>query len=325
MTRSFRATAGFSLMELMVVSIIMVIVILLTTETFTRNQNAHVVIDQVSEVQQNGLALSRLVEHDIRQAGYMVAKEAASCASDSTTAPDILLLSDADAIRNANDLPIHLAGDDLGSGVTAFGGGDVILDSLLVDEVATYDADVGVAGLDSDFRVGGGVIFANPNDAVPVRCGRITQVDAGTREIKVTLISGAFPGSTTDWVAVPAHLYEINGSAQLLRDGSALADDVEDLQLAWFYDGNDDGEVDAGEYLGPASSQLNFAALPGGDASLLREIRLNLVIRTAGDDPSNPTAAGAAQAKENRTVAAGTDGRHRRSYESTARLRNLGV
>lgn len=334
MSRRDRRTAGFSLIELMVVSLIMVIVILFTTETFTRNQNAHVVIDQVSEVQQNGLALTRLLEHDIRQAGYMVMKEAASCARDNTGLSDIVVISDADAIRNADALPISLAGKDLGAEVSAFPAGAAgwaTVDSVVVDEVATYEADGSVAGLDSDFRVGGGVIFANPTATPPVRCARVTEVDAAgpVFRINVTPVDGttSFPASTFDWVAVPAHIYEVDGNQRLLRNGAVLADDVEDLQVAWFYDGNDDGEVAAGEYLGGFGTQLNLAALPGGDASLLRELRLNMVIRTAGDDPGNPTAAGRGQRKENRSLPStpGADGRHRRSYQSTARLRNLGV
>ena len=49
-------------------------------------------------------------------------------------------------------------------------------------------------------------------------------------------------------MAVPAHVYWVNpnapnGPPQLIRDGMVLANDVEDLQVALFYDVDDDGVV----------------------------------------------------------------------------------
>ena len=57
---------------------------------------------------------------------------------------------------------------------------------------------------------------------------------------------------------------------------------------------------------------------------LLREIRVNVVVRTRLNDPRNMTSAGTGQILENRTAnVPGDDGRHRRIHTSTIRLRNV--
>ena len=87
-------------------------------------------------------------------------------------------------------------------------------------------------------------------------------------------------------------------------------------------DGDGDNQVDANEYDGDDTT--NTYDPQGQDVSELREIRINLVLRTRDDDARNPTGAGRGQATENRaTGVAGTDGRHRRMHTATMRLRNL--
>ena len=64
---------------------------------------------------------------------------------------------------------------------------------------------------------------------------------------------------------LPINPAGLNGAPQLIRDGMVLANDVEDLQLAMFYDTDDDGVVDP---LGPAdpppyhSAVLSSKVLP---------------------------------------------------------------
>ena len=43
---------------------------------------------------------------------------------------------------------------------------------------------------------------------------------------------------------MPGHVYQVNGQSQLLRNGVILAEDVEDLQFALFFDVDDDGVTD---------------------------------------------------------------------------------
>ena len=104
-----------------------------------------------------------------------------------------------------------------------------------------------------------------------------------------------------------------------------LAKDVEDLQVAWFYDDDDDGVVDdpARRAASPAPTTPRTDSVTANE---LREIRINLVLRTRADDPRNPDDAGIGQARENRTTAIpGADGKHRRVHTATVRLRNLAL
>ena len=325
--------AGFTLIELLVAIAAMAFVLVYTLGTFTANRNTYVVIENVSEAHQNILAIAGLVERDIRNAGYMVPPGAAACGVDSTNGPDVLFVSDAGAIRTPDSLPSELAGGSnsvtLAVIPSSWGATeDVTLGELAVDQQDTYDTDATV-GADSDFRVNAGVIFTDlDNPDRGVHCGIITDVDTGTNEITVDKISPGTPPSAGNWAFVPAHVYRINANA-LERDGVVMARNVEDLQLAWFYDLDNDGQLDANENLGAGGTEPNFdgSDIGGGgtnaDPALLREIRFNLVVRTAEDDPTDPTSAGTGQARENQTAAPGPDGRRRRVHTATIRLRNL--
>lgn len=325
---------GFTLIELLVAIGAMGIVLFYTLGTFTANRNAYVVIDQVSEAHQNLLAIASLMERDIRNAGYMVPSGAASCGQDNTNAADILFVSDADAILPADGLPSNQAGDDLSvnvSGLPTKDAGSIwsnpttfTTNDIVLDGTATYPTTPA-----ADFRPGGGVIFFNPsNPGRGVGCGIVAPLPGGTTSLAFSAVNGPDNNTAiTGWTAVPAHVYRLNGDA-LERDGVVLARHVEDLQFAWFYDDDDDGQVDPGEYVGAAGTTYSPNAIPGtsqgltGDPGTLREIRLNIVVRTSDNDPKEINA-GAGQATENQTAAPGPDGRRRRVYTSTIRLRNL--
>lgn len=330
-----RSRAGFSLIELVVAVATMAMVIGYTLVTFTLQHQTYVVVDQVSETQQNARAIATLLERDIRNAGFMVPSEAASCGVDNTTTPDTIFLSDTDAILPVDQLPATLAGQDLGASVStaiaSLDAGDsptLTVDDVTIDGTDSYDTDADGVD-DSDFQLNGGAILvdvANPQQGVA--CGFVTAVTATS--VSVTFQTG-LSGSTTvpaEFVLVPAHFWRVvdpGGGApvELRRDGVLLAKDVEDLQFAWFYDDSpQDGQVDAGETRGVVGTAYNTTLVDGGD---LREIRVNLVLRTRDDDPRNPTSAGTGQPTENRTAGsvAGDDGRRRRVHTATVRLRNL--
>ena len=107
----------------------------------------------------------------------------------------------------------------------------------------------------------------------------------------------------------------------LERNGVLLAKDVEDLQVSYLYDDGDD-VVESGERQADGATAY---AKNSTDGRTLREIRINLVMRTRVNDPRNPDNYGIAQRLENRTVASipAADGRHRRVYVASVRLRNL--
>ena len=330
---------GFSLVELMVALATTAVVVVYAMQTFTSQHRTYVVIDDVSETQQGLRAIASLIERDIRNAGYMVPPAAAACGVDRTDAPDLLFVSDSDAILpccsppepagRALDRtlsPSPLAATTTGS--YSVGAAAVSLNDVILDGDATYDSD-GDGIRDSDFQVGAGAILvdiANPERGVA--CGFVTAVN-GTSSIDVDFVAAldnsGVSTSGTELRVVPAHVYEVRdvaGTPRLERDGLMLAKDVEDLQVAFYYDDDGDGEVDApGEMRGVPGVAYDSQAIDGSD---LREIRFNVVSRTPGVDPRNPDAAGAGQSTENRTVGVpGADGHRRRVQTATVRLRNV--
>ena len=324
---------GFTLIELLVAMAALAFVLLYTLGTFTANRNTYVVIESVSEAHQNTLAIASLIERDLRHAGYMVRGATAACGVDSTTGPDTLFVSDSDAILTADDLESTSVEGHLGAEATGGMGTSwtsprtITLSTLVLDRDASdnpspsYDTD-GNGTPDSDFRPNAGVIFANPDfPSYGVYCGTVTAVDVANSQITVALASPPPSATFGRWVFVPAHVFSIQAGA-LRRDGVVMAPDVEDLQAAWFYDFDENDQIsNAAENPGASGSPvLDASSL--ADASLLREVRFNLVVRTSDDDPNHPTA-GIGQPRENQTVAPAADRRRRRVHTSTIRLRNL--
>ena len=122
-------------------------------------------------------------------------------------------------------------------------------------------------------------------------------------------------------VVIPAHEYRITNGDELRRKGWLLAEGVEDLQVSFFFDADDDAVVDyaAGEIKGDGGPGGNYVARDL-DASELRQVRANLVMRTRMEDPAFT---GQPQAMENRAGGAPADGFRRRVYTTTVRLRNM--
>ncbi|MFQ5416293.1 MAG: PilW family protein [Myxococcota bacterium] len=325
-----RSRAGFTLIELLISVAAMGIVIFYTLRTFTIQHQTYVVVDQVSEVQNNSRAIAALIERDIRNSGYMVPAAAAVCGRDRTTGPDTLVASDTDAMLPVHQLPVSLQDDELGVDTTttpASGTTVLSVSGIVIDGTPSYKKDSGSAGLDSDFRVNGGAIvvdLANPQRGVA--CGQITAVSGNSISVNFETVLNAGNGtSTPDLYVVPGHYYAVNTGTiprQLERDGIALAKDVEDLQVAYFYDSDQDNQVTGNEYRGDSGSNPYDTTLIDGND--LREIRFHVVVATRSDDPRNPNASGTGQARENRTPAStpGDDGKRRRVYTSTVRVRN---
>jgi hypothetical protein len=98
-----------------------------------------------------------------------------------------------------------------------------------------------------------------------------------------------------------------------------LAEGVEDLQAAFFFDLNGNNQIDAGEWQADGTGANDYVA-QDTDMRDLRGVRLNLVTRTRLEDERF---GGKAQARENRAAGA-ADGFRRRVYTSSVRLRNMG-
>jgi prepilin-type N-terminal cleavage/methylation domain-containing protein len=326
---------GFTLVELMITSAILLLVMVYVTQAFTVQQKTYVVVDQVTEAQQNLRAVSDLIDRDVRLAGFMVPLHAAVCGHDATTGPDRLYLSNADVIRSVFALEggnENLAGNYGApvSGVTSTwtrtgAGAAIVLTRTWVD----------VAADGIDFAIGAGVILANRRSPdAAVACGTIAAINGNTLTVDLGSTSIGPVGLNSDVVAVPAHVYSLTPGAggapsQLFRDGVLIASDVEDLQVTYFFDLDDDRVVDAGE---------NFA-VAGGTAqpwelspvinrpapNRLREVQLNLVTVTRDDDPNRDWTLGVGQVTGNRTAGSLStgDGKRRRVYTARVRPRNV--
>jgi len=344
-----RRAGGYSLIELVVAVGLLGVIMGYIASTFTLQYQTYSVVDQVSETQNNTLAVASLIERDIRNAGYMVPPAASACGADSTSDTDSLYLSDASAILPIDQLPTNLrsslmSADVQGSPTNVGSDWTMAVDDVVLDGNPSYDTN-GDGTNDSDFQVGAGVIVIDIDDTGRgIACGVISQVNLGsnslTFDLTTTTLTGTMgvPGSLR---LIPANVYSVTtpvgaDQPEIQRNGQTLARDAEDLQVAWFFDDNDDGVVDTLEY---RASALNIQTSGGTvavtpipsttfdtstvDGTLLREIRFNLVTRTRSNDPRNPTNAGIGQATENRaTNIPAADGRRRRIYSATVRLRN---
>lgn len=344
-----RHAQGYSLIELVIAVGLLGLIMSYISSTFTMQYQTYSVIDQISETQNNSLAVAALIERDIRNAGYMVPRSAAACGVDSTSAADTLFLSDASAILSVDQLPTNLrsailSADVQGTPSVSGTAWTMVVDDVVIDATASYDTDSNGTN-DSDFQVGGGVIVVDSNDSSRgIACGIVSSVTPGTNTLIFDLTSTALTGAMAapgTLVLIPAIVYTVTtpGGAnqpEIQRNGQTLARDVEDLQTAWFFDDDDDGVVDTLEY---RASALNIETTGGTvavnpvptttfdtttvDGTLLREIRFNIVTRTRANDPRNPQTVGIGQATENRTTnIPPADGRRRRVYSATVRLRN---
>lgn len=322
MSRNDARERGFTIIEFMVAIALFSVLMLAVAQSFPVQQRTYVVTDQVAEAKQNVRVIADLIERDIRNAGYMMPMTAALCGVDSANGADKLYVSDYSQIVSMNQIPSNMLTLPLGAELPA-GPVSGSTSTVFVDRV---DLD-GIGG-GPDFAVNAGLIVADRNGATPsVACGTVTSVGnpvLPSVPIGVDMENGSGPlNSGSALVAVPAIVYELNGTT-LMRNGIPLVDQVEDFQVAWFFDLNDDGTVDPGEYKADGQGGADAYDPVALDSTLLREVRINLVVRTRDEDPNQNWQMGVGQALENRTAGsvAPTDGARRRTHTSTIRLRN---
>jgi prepilin-type N-terminal cleavage/methylation domain-containing protein len=324
---------GFTIIELLVSCAVLAIVSIYLTNMLTQQNRAYAVVDQVTETQSSARAILDLLERELRGTAGLTPEAAAVCGADFTNRPDVLFVTDGEAYEFDGDDPtskFYDAAARVESGFSGTGSGDVLrLASMAPDGKAFYDLDADGTP-DSDFRPGGAVIVIDIND--PSRgaaCGVIAAggVDVAGRQVTVDFTMGGENGGLAAlplraW-AVPAHRYSVDAQNQLLRDDLVLAADVEDLQLAYFFDAvTADDEVDSNALEYPGTVDGNVYAPTDWDNTELREIRFSFVVRSRMADPNLPGAV--PQPLENHVPAAVPDGFRRRVLTATVRPRNVG-
>jgi prepilin-type N-terminal cleavage/methylation domain-containing protein len=316
--------AGFTIVELLVATSILGIILVFVFGTMLTTQKRAQALDDTVDIQQAARQIADVVERDLRHTGMMVIDAAALCGADNKTSPDALYVTDWEAITPGIDLSPRLGAWVTGATGVPTSGTYFTVDSLVMEDGTpdpTYDTN-GDSNPDSDFRVGGGVIIADEsNPDRGVACGNVTGVTL-PNQLQVTIVAGglASGGASPRITAVPAIGYSVDANSVLYRGPYRIADNVEDLQVAWFFDEDENNVVDTDEYKGDGVGPDYTGQ--GNDASLLREVRLNLVLRTPMPDPEHTIFQPVST--ENRTASGTTDGFRRRVYTSVVRLRNLG-
>jgi prepilin-type N-terminal cleavage/methylation domain-containing protein len=318
---SIRREGGFTMVELLVAAAVLLIVVAATLQTFVVHNRAYTVIDQVTEAQQNGRAIADLIDREARMTGFMVPEAVAACGLDRTNAPDTVYLTDGDAIDPAGFL---LA--DLGATVTNYASSATTqllsVDDVVLDGRPFYDTDAdGTA--DSDFVPGGGAILADAdNPGRGTACGLVVDVNPGANQVRVDFqnLIGPVAGRV---VLVPAHVYQLDNQMRLWRDGVLLAENVEDLQAAYFFDVNGDGQMTNPSVENPGSAGTSYDPR-NTDHRSLREIRINVVTRSRDREREFTASTPIFQATENRAPVTVADGFWRRVLRVSARPRNVG-
>jgi hypothetical protein len=305
---------------------LLAVVVVYLMQTFTVHHKTYTVVDQTTEVQQNLRAITEILERDLRHAGMMVPEQGAVCGLDLTNNADTLFISDADAVDPDMDTAANYGASV--AAATVNGGTTVLtLGSRDVEAAVPprYAYDTNFDGVnDGDFRFGAGVIVTDPGDpAGGAACGVIDGLPVGNTLPVNMLSANPVGGVGASLVAIPAHVYQITPPAsatpfRLMRDGVVLTEGAEDLQVAYFFDLDDDGDLDdPGEYLGDGTSP-DYVNDSGPN---LREVRVSVVVRTRLSDPE--TTQGQFQVTENRVAPGGVDGFRRRVHTATVRPRNV--
>jgi Tfp pilus assembly protein PilW len=297
MRASRTSRRGFTTVELMVALVVMAFVVSQLLFSYTTQQRNYLEHERVIETQEEVRLISDLILSDLRMAGFMVPKGAGVGSIDGGTGgSDVLCVSDP-TIMNPTELDDATSRFDAASPTSAMASGA----TSVTLSVPSMDID---ADGDVDFVATQGVLISSGDQ---VHCALVTDVSAGVVTFD-TATNAAFPASS--WV-VPALVYRIS-SGELRRNDAVLSQTIEDLQVEFGVDADDDGEVEAGEF--PVYD------LTGDDVTKVYTARVYVTSRVS--DP-NSQFIGQFEAASNRNAAGSTDTFKRRRVISDALLRNL--
>ena len=300
-----RGARGFTLIELMIALAMFSLVSLAGFTVLSSGQKSSVMNDEVVKMQQSVRLAVDLIARDIRMAGYGNPASPASvpttnnCTStivpgtNSSTGPDSISIITVDQVigRLTQNAPLAPA-----TSTTA-----IILDS--------------VTGLSNgDFITLDGVFTTSAT----VNTSTKTLALGSTIQAPQTF-NGDATGTGTQVVRLACVQYSVDATnRQLLRDGVAVVDGIEDLQLAYGVDADGDGQID-----GASASNggiVNWATTM--NPTTVRLVRINVVGRAGKSDDTFKTSSALSVEDHNIAHLAGY---RRRVLTRTVSLRDLGL
>jgi hypothetical protein len=233
-------------------------------------------------------------------AGYMIPQAGAISAVDGGNAgSDLLCVSDASLW---DDTQVDLAtGRFGGASLTAALGA-----AQSVVQLDTTELDIDGDG-DDDFSANAGIILV---DGTNTHCAVIRSIGGGVFVFVPPTPAGY--AATISGIAVPAIAYQ-RAASGLSRNGLLVSRHVEDLQVEFGVDANDDGQLTGAEF--------PIHGLFGQDPTLVRLVRLSVLTRTASED--QVLTGNGRQAVANRAAAGAADNYRRRLVTVSATPRNL--
>ena len=291
---------GFTMIELLVSMAIMAVITVSVLMVFTTQHKTYVGQERVLEVQQDARLVAEMVLADVRTAGLLMPPITGIAGRDGGTGgPDVLCLSDPSVLNEANIL----------AALAPFDGANLF---ALVDDADTTvqlvpsTMDVDGDG-DDDFAANAGIILS---DGVDTHCARITDV-TGNVVTFVPATPAGFLVTTAQGRAAPAVIYELTGTG-LLRNSILLSAQVENVQVEYAIDADDDGVID--------NTEFPIHDMTASDPSLIRGLRLSVITRTPNEDPEFRGSGMPAAGNHDPGAA---DGFLRRRFTASVAARNL--
>ena len=137
--------AGFTIIELLIATVLVGILMIFTMQIFTVNNRAYIKTDAVVDTQQSSRVIASTLERDLRHAGMMVPEGASVCGVDDDAGPDRIYISDYTAINSAGATGTF-DGAKIQNAITNVSAGNstLDLDSLMIEPGTpdpAYDTD----------------------------------------------------------------------------------------------------------------------------------------------------------------------------------------
>ena len=294
-------TGGFTTIELLVALAISSVVIFQTLGLFVSQQKIYYVQQRVVAAQEDARLAADMMHREVRMAGFMVTAFAGISTRDGdTTASDVLCVSDPSVLDATK---IDDATDRFDRAVITFAVGGT--DSSVT--ISANHADVDEDG-DDDFEVDHGIIIS---DGSQTWCAHVTSVSTTSIGFDPPT-PGGFAVAATTGRAVPAVIYQRTG-AGLERNKKLLSSQVEDVQVAFGLDLDDDGVI--------AGAEFPIHDIKTANTNRIQEVRVSVLTRTRTEDPA--LTGNGRQKVENRAASGTPDAYRRRLAVLRAAPRNM--